>query len=77
MEKPEIKPVTHEDVKSMVDARKWFYTPTVREHFFNPKNIFKTEEEVKNYKADGIGMVGSPACTEGKRTREERTRLEQ
>ena len=44
MEKPKIQPVTHEDVKSMVDARKWFYTPTVREHFFNPKNIFKTEE---------------------------------
>tara|TARA_Y100000310_G_scaffold144893_3_gene144209 strand:+ start:28211 stop:30019 length:1809 start_codon:yes stop_codon:yes gene_type:complete len=66
MEKPKIQPVTHEDVKSMVDARKWFYTPTVREHFFNPKNIFKTEEEVATYKADGIGMVGSPACTEGK-----------
>ena len=56
------QPVTHKDVKALVDAQKWFYTPMVREHFFNPKNIFKTEEEVKSYKADGKGMVGSPAC---------------
>ena len=40
----------------------WFYTATVKEHFFNPKNLFKTREEVKGYKPDGIGMVGSPAC---------------
>jgi nitrogen fixation NifU-like protein len=40
----------------------WFYTDTVKEHFFNPKNILKTEKEVKSYKPDGTGMVGSPAC---------------
>jgi len=46
----------------MKKTNKWFYSEKVREHFFNPKNIFKSQEEAKKYKADGIGMVGSPAC---------------
>lgn len=41
---------------------KWFYSAKVKEHFFNPKNIFKSQEEAKKYKADGIGMVGNPKC---------------
>lgn len=53
---------THMDVKAKVDAEKWFYTPEVKEHFFNPKNIFISEEDIKKYKADGVGRVGSPAC---------------
>jgi len=40
----------------------WFYSETVREHFFNPRNILRTEQEARRYKADGIGTVGSPAC---------------
>lgn len=40
----------------------WFYTDVVKEHFFNPRNLFKTKKEVQEYKADGTGMVGSPAC---------------
>jgi len=40
----------------------WFYSGVVKEHFFKPKNIFKTEEELNKYEADGIGIVGSPAC---------------
>ncbi len=36
-----------------------FYSKTVKEHFFHPKNFMENE---KGYKADGIGMVGSPAC---------------
>lgn len=42
----------------------WFYSETVKEHFFNPRNIFKTDQEAVEYEktADGIGMVGSPAC---------------
>lgn len=40
----------------------WFYSDIVKEHFFSPKNIFKTEGEARNYKADGAGIVGSPAC---------------
>ena len=39
----------------------WFYTDIVRDHFFNAKN-FLTDKEAKNYKADGVGIVGSSAC---------------
>jgi NifU-like protein len=34
----------------------WNYTDTVKEHFFNPKNVGKIED------ADGTGEVGSIAC---------------
>jgi NifU-like protein involved in Fe-S cluster formation len=44
------------------ENNKWFYSAKVKEHFFNPKNIFKSQEEAKKYKADGIGMVGNPKC---------------
>jgi len=42
----------------------WLYSSKVKEHFFNPKNIFKSDQELEDYKknADGIGEVGSPAC---------------
>ena len=49
-------------MKKQAKKEIWFYSEKVREHFFNPKNIFKSQEEAKKYKADGIGMVGSPAC---------------
>jgi NifU-like protein involved in Fe-S cluster formation len=35
------------------------YTETVRDHFFNPRNILVDDAD---YVADGIGIVGSPAC---------------
>ena len=43
---------------------KWFYTEKVKEHFFNPKNVLKTESEVRKFEktADGVGIVGSPVC---------------
>lgn len=44
-----------------VSGQPWYYSPTVKEHFFNPKNLLKHGEE-KNYTADGMGRVGSPAC---------------
>lgn len=37
----------------------WVYNEIVREHFFNPRNILMDE---KDYMADGMGVVGSPAC---------------
>jgi len=43
------------------DGKEWLYTDIVRDHFFNPRNLLKPEQESK-YKADGIGQVGSPAC---------------
>jgi NifU-like protein involved in Fe-S cluster formation len=42
--------------------KEWFYSDIVKEHFFKPKNIFRNDKEAKNYKADGVGVVGSPAC---------------
>ena len=49
------------------EGESWFYSEIVKDHFFNPRNIFKTEEEGKEYEktADGIGLVGSPACING------------
>lgn len=49
------------------DGKDWFYTETVKDHFFHPRNIFKTVEEVNDFNADGIGLVGSPACGDGMR----------
>ena len=41
------------------DVDDWLYSDTVKDHFFNPRNILLDEKE---YEADGIGVVGSPAC---------------
>jgi len=43
-------------------SKSWFYTDVVKDHFFNPRNLFKTNEEAEGYQYDGMGMVGSPAC---------------
>ena len=42
------------------DGENWVYSETVKKHFFNPQNILKVKP--KEYKADGVGYVGSPAC---------------
>lgn len=39
----------------------WVYSKIVKEHFFNPHNFMKPEEE-KKFKFNASGMVGSPAC---------------
>ena len=49
------------DVKSQ-KGETWFYTDTVKDHFFNPKNLVKKTEEINVKDYNGIGMVGSPAC---------------
>ena len=46
----------------VVGKEGWFYSEKVKDHFFNPRNIFKTKEEAKKYKADGVGTIGSPVC---------------
>ena len=45
--------------KQSCDVGDWLYSDIVKDHFFNPRNILIDDE---NYKADGIGIVGSPAC---------------
>ena len=41
------------------DNKRWIYTKTVKDHFFNPRNALRDGED---FKADGMGEVGSPAC---------------
>ena len=47
------------DVVAATKDKGWFYTDTVKEHFFHPKNFMENEEE---YADAAMGMVGSPAC---------------
>ncbi len=47
------------DVKD-TKQKNWVYSQTVKEHFFNPKNILKIP--VEEYNADWVWMVGSPSC---------------
>lgn len=44
---------------NICDVGDWLYSDIVKDHFFNPRNLLIDEE---NYVADGIGIVGSPAC---------------
>ncbi len=45
--------------KKVCDVGAWVYSETVRDHFFKPRNILIDDA---TYEADGIGIVGSPAC---------------
>lgn len=47
------------DVVSRDEAVKWLYSETVKDHFFDPRNFMVDDD---GYEADGMGMVGSPAC---------------
>lgn len=46
------------DVQSHNKKYEWFYTDTVKDHFFHPRNFMDGEPADYN----GMGMVGSPAC---------------
>ena len=37
----------------------WVYTDTVKDHFMNPRNLWKEDED---FTPDGVGEVGSLAC---------------
>ena len=45
--------------KNICDGEDWLYSDIVKDHFFNPRNILINDAD---YVADGIGVVGSPAC---------------
>ncbi len=47
------------DVIAKKEDKGWFYTDTVKEHFFHPKNFLEDEAA---YGDAYLGMVGSPAC---------------
>ncbi|MBX4215963.1 iron-sulfur cluster assembly scaffold protein [Candidatus Parcubacteria bacterium] len=44
---------------TLCDVEDWLYSQTVRDHFMRPRNLLMDEAA---YEADGIGIVGSPAC---------------
>jgi nitrogen fixation NifU-like protein len=43
----------------MSDTFQWLYSPIVKEHFTNPKNVFDPDE---GFKADAEGVVGNIKC---------------
>src|SRR5689334_18354885 len=54
-----IKKIADAKLVATCDGVDWLYSDVVKDHFFNPRNILLDEAE---YVADGIGVVGSPAC---------------
>ena len=48
------------DIKSNSSKGGWLYTDTVKDHFFNPRNIQLTKPKKGEF--DGMGTVGSPVC---------------
>ena len=54
-----IKKISDAPIAGLCDGVDWLYSDVVKDHFFNPRNILLNEAE---YVADGIGVVGSPAC---------------
>ncbi len=52
-------PSQNNSQKNICDVGNWLYSETVRDHFFNPRNLLLDDAA---YEADGIGVVGSPAC---------------
>lgn len=49
------------DIQDSSTGQSWAYSDQVKKHFFNPVKFLKDGEE-QEFKADGIGMVGSMAC---------------
>jgi len=47
------------DINNCDQGSSWLYSDIVKDHFFHPRNILIDE---KDYEADGLGIVGSPAC---------------
>lgn len=48
------------DVRT-ADGDGWLYSDIVKDHFFNPRNFMRYDEE-KKFKHNASGGVGSPAC---------------
>lgn len=51
---------TQGDVTTADNAKSWFYTDVVKDHFFNPRNFMLNDADEADF--DAIGKVGSPAC---------------
>ncbi|HAU65798.1 MAG: Nitrogen-fixing NifU domain protein [Candidatus Uhrbacteria bacterium GW2011_GWF2_39_13] len=51
---------TKGDVTTHDNAKSWFYTDVVKDHFFHPRHFMHEDANESDYNA--IGKVGSPAC---------------
>ncbi|PIT87835.1 MAG: iron-sulfur cluster assembly scaffold protein [Candidatus Magasanikbacteria bacterium CG10_big_fil_rev_8_21_14_0_10_40_10] len=49
------------DIRDRDTGVGWLYTDIVKDHFFNPRKFMRSGEE-DNFKFNGLGRVGSPAC---------------
>ena len=47
------------NIPNTCNVQEWLYSDIVKDHFFNPRNILLDD---KDYRADGIGVSGSPLC---------------
>lgn len=48
------------DVIDICGIDSWFYSETVKDHFFNPRNFLQADEPPADFNA--YGVYGSPAC---------------
>jgi NifU-like protein involved in Fe-S cluster formation/bacterioferritin-associated ferredoxin len=60
MPKPKTKNKTKPDVINQYTANAWVYSPTVKDHFFKPRNLLLIDPDSADFDAEGV--VGSPAC---------------
>jgi NifU-like protein involved in Fe-S cluster formation len=51
---------TNADIVNQNTGERWYYSDTVKDHFFNPRNLML--EDPKEGEYDAVGMVGSPVC---------------
>ena len=49
-----------DDIRNEHTGERWVYSPTVKDHFFNPRNLLLEDPAAGEF--DASGMVGSPAC---------------
>ncbi len=49
-----------DDIRNAHTGERWVYSPTVKDHFFHPRNLL-LEDPVEGA-FDAAGVVGSPAC---------------
>ena len=54
-----MKNIKNKKIKKTCDVENWLYSDIVKDHFFKPRNLLLDEA---GYEADGLGIVGSPAC---------------
>ncbi|MBI4134761.1 MAG: iron-sulfur cluster assembly scaffold protein [Candidatus Sungbacteria bacterium] len=51
------------DVLNQFTGERWYYSDTVKDHFFNPRNLLLDDPKEGEFNA--VGLVGSPACLFG------------